>query len=81
MSKDEITRGVLDLLADIAKREKQKAINKDEYFDAFLATLFEVGLEMQENHSMKRTERRVQVFPLSSLFFFFCVFANAYRRF
>jgi len=41
MSTDEITKGVLDLLAEIAKREKQKAINKDEYFDAFLAQILE----------------------------------------
>jgi hypothetical protein len=39
--KEQITKGILELLAEIAAREKKKAINKDEYFDAFLATVFE----------------------------------------
>jgi hypothetical protein len=41
MSTNEITKGILDLLSGIAEREKQKAINKDEYFDAFLAQILE----------------------------------------
>jgi hypothetical protein len=41
MSTNEITKGVLNLLAEIAEREKQKAIKKDEYLDAFLAQILE----------------------------------------
>ena len=40
--KDEITKGILDLLAEIAAREKKKAINKDEYLDAAIATVLEI---------------------------------------
>lgn len=40
-TKDEITKGILELLAEIAKRERKKAIERDEYFDAFLATVLE----------------------------------------
>jgi hypothetical protein len=40
-TKDEITKGILELLAEIAEREKKKAINKDDYFDAFLAQILE----------------------------------------
>lgn len=39
MSTNEITKGVLDLLAEIAEREKKKAVDKNEYFDAFLAQI------------------------------------------
>jgi len=40
-SKDEITKGVLELLAEIANREKKKAVNRDDYFDAFIAQVLE----------------------------------------
>jgi hypothetical protein len=42
---DEITKGVLELLAEIAKREKEKAVKKDNYVDAFFAQLFEGWLK------------------------------------
>jgi len=45
MSTNEITKGVLDLLAQIAEREKKKAVGKNEYFDAFVAQLFESWLK------------------------------------
>jgi hypothetical protein len=45
MSTNEITKGVLDLLAQIAEKEKKKAVNKNEYFDAFVAQLFESWLK------------------------------------
>ena len=37
----EITKGVLELLAEIAKREKKKAVTRNDYFDAFLAQVLE----------------------------------------
>ena len=40
-AKDEITRSVLELLAEIANREKKKAVNRDDYFDAFIAQVLE----------------------------------------
>jgi hypothetical protein len=44
-TKDEITKGVLELLAEIAKKEKEKAVKRDDYFDAFVAQLFESWLK------------------------------------
>jgi hypothetical protein len=38
---NEITKGVLELLVEIANREKKKAITRDDYFDAFLAQVLE----------------------------------------
>lgn len=38
---NEIIKGVLGLLTDIANREKKKAVARDDYFDAFLAQLLE----------------------------------------
>jgi hypothetical protein len=43
--KEEITKAVLELLAEIAARERKKAINKDEYLDAAVATILEVWLK------------------------------------
>lgn len=40
-AKDEITKGILELLSDISNREKKKAVNRDEYFDAFIAQVLE----------------------------------------
>lgn len=40
-SESEIKKLVLELLAEIAKREKKKAIEKGDYVDAGLATVFE----------------------------------------
>lgn len=40
-TRDEITKGVLELLAGIADREKKKAVNRDDYFDAFIAQVLE----------------------------------------
>jgi hypothetical protein len=39
--KEKITKGILELLAEIAAREKKKAVNKDEYVDAFVAQFLE----------------------------------------
>jgi len=35
------TKGVLELLTEIASREKKKAVEKNEYIDAFLAQILE----------------------------------------
>lgn len=40
-TKDEITKGVLELIAEIANREKKKAVNRDDYFDACIAQVLE----------------------------------------
>lgn len=40
-TQDETAKLILELLAEIAKREKKKAIERDEYFDAFFATILE----------------------------------------
>lgn len=40
-TEDEIAKGILELLAEIAKREKKKAIERDDYLDAFFATVLE----------------------------------------
>jgi hypothetical protein len=40
-AKDDITKGVLELLTEIAKNEKQKAVKRSDYFDASVAQLFE----------------------------------------
>ena len=40
-AKDEITKGVLELLSEIANREKKKAVNRDDYLDAFIAQVLE----------------------------------------
>jgi len=39
---NEIAKGILDLLAGIAEREKKNAISKREYVDAGVATALEV---------------------------------------
>jgi len=39
--KDEITKGVLGLLAEIANREKRMVVNRDDYVDAFIAQVLE----------------------------------------
>lgn len=43
--REEITKAVLELLAEIAARERKKAINRDEYLDAAVATVLEVWLK------------------------------------
>jgi len=40
-TKDEIMKGIFELLAEIAEREKKKAINKDEYVDAAILQISE----------------------------------------
>ena len=40
-NKNEIAKGILELLAGIAEREKKNAIDKREYGDASVATVFE----------------------------------------
>jgi len=40
-SESEVKKLVLELLAEIAKREKKKAIEKDDYVNAGLAAVFE----------------------------------------
>jgi hypothetical protein len=39
--KDDITKGILELLTEIAKNEKLKAVKRSDYFDASVAQLFE----------------------------------------
>jgi hypothetical protein len=51
-TKDEITKGVLELLTEIAKNEKQKAVKRNDYFDASVAQLFE-SLFKDARNSMK----------------------------
>ena len=40
-TKNEITKGILELLSEIANREKKKAVSRDDYFDAFIAQVLE----------------------------------------
>jgi hypothetical protein len=49
---DEITKGILELLAEIAEREKKKAIQRDAYLDASVAQVFE-SLLKDARKSMK----------------------------
>ncbi|MGD0978662.1 MAG: hypothetical protein ABR962_05920 [Candidatus Bathyarchaeia archaeon] len=49
MPKDEITKGILELLTEIAKNEKQKAVKRSDYFDASVAQLFESMLKDARN--------------------------------
>ena len=41
MSNNEIAKGVFELLTDIANKEKRKAVEKNDYFNAFVAQIFE----------------------------------------
>ena len=50
--KDEITKGILDLLATIADREKKHAIDKREYGDAAVAAVLE-GMFKEARKSIK----------------------------
>jgi hypothetical protein len=40
-TEDEIKKGLLELFAEIAKREKKKAIGEDDYLKASLASVLE----------------------------------------
>lgn len=51
-AKDEIMKGLLELLAEIAEREKKKAINNDEYIDAAMLQIFE-SLSKEARKSIK----------------------------
>jgi histone H3/H4 len=41
MSNNEIAKGILEVLTEIANKEKRKAVEKNDYFNAFLAQIFE----------------------------------------
>jgi len=47
--KDETTKDVLELLSEIANREKKKAVNRDDYFDAFIAQVLESWFKEARN--------------------------------
>jgi len=49
---DEISKAFCKLLATVAEREKEKAIQSDDYGRAFIATIFE-GLFKEAEHSFK----------------------------
>jgi hypothetical protein len=48
-TKDEIMRGMFELLAEIAEREKKDAIDADEYIDAAFLQIFESLLKGARN--------------------------------
>ena len=50
--KNEITKGILDLLVQIADKEKKNAIDKREYVDAAVATILE-GMFKEARKSIK----------------------------
>jgi len=49
---DEISKALCRLLAQIADREKTKAIQKDDYGNAFIAAIFE-SIFKEAEHSFK----------------------------
>lgn len=49
---DEIMKGMFGLFAEIAEREKKKAINEDEYIDAAMLQIFE-SLSKEARKSIK----------------------------